>query len=187
MAWLALLCHALGVGLAAGRSSPQHGRSSSALVRGAGAAWHHQQAHLWPTDALSKGCGAGTWGGQEERPRLMTHSICLVQSLPAKDALHGVYLRSAVCTRDAPSQDLSIYSSPNLFATYPGPVQSRLLTKWPSIHYFPGVGISTPPSISSSGPNLPFKGLHIGWDFPSLMALKNYLHIFIIYTCIYYI
>ena len=69
----------------------------------------------------------------------MTHSICLVQSLPAKDALQGVYLRSAVCTRDAPSQDLSIYSSPNLFATYPGPVQSRLLTKWPSIRYFPGV------------------------------------------------
>lgn len=151
------------MGLAAGRSSPQRGRSSSALVRGARAAWHTQQAHLWPTDALPKGCSAGTSGGQEERPLLMTCSICLVQSLPAKDALQHVYLRPAVCTRDAPSQGLSIYSSPSLFATYPGLVQSRLLTKWPRHSLFPrSQGISTPPSISSSGPSVPFKVLHIG-------------------------
>lgn len=156
------------MGFAVGGSSLQHGRSSSTLVRGARFVWYTQQAHLWPTDALSKGCGAGTWGGQEERSRLMNHSICLVQSLPTKDALQRVYLRPEVCTHDAPSQGLSIYCSPILFATYPGLVHSRLLTNRPRHSLFPrNRGISTPPSVSSSGPNVPFKALHIGWDFPS--------------------
>ena len=64
------------MGFAVGGSSLQHGRSSSTLVRGAHFVWYTQQAHLWPTDALSKGCGAGTWGGQEERFQVMTAISC---------------------------------------------------------------------------------------------------------------